>query len=43
MGGFHMKKVVIAGGTGFIGQYFAKQFHELGYEVYLISRKKKDC
>lgn len=41
MGGFHMKKVVIAGGTGFIGQYFAKQFHELGYEVYLISRKKK--
>ncbi|MCF6136305.1 TIGR01777 family oxidoreductase [Pseudalkalibacillus berkeleyi] len=35
-----MKKVVIAGGTGFIGQYFQKKFADLGYEVIIISRKK---
>lgn len=33
------KKVVLAGGTGFIGKYFAKRFHDLGYEVKVISRK----
>jgi len=32
-------KIVIAGGTGFIGQYFAKRFEEEGYEVVHISRK----
>jgi uncharacterized protein len=33
------KKVILAGGTGFIGQYFEKQFIELGYEVKHISRQ----
>src|SRR5690625_3210696 len=33
-----MKKVVIAGGTGFIGKYFAEKFNLLGYEVKIISR-----
>ncbi|MBO9594909.1 MAG: TIGR01777 family oxidoreductase [Niabella sp.] len=31
-------KVVIAGGSGFIGQYLVKRFREEGYEVLLISR-----
>jgi uncharacterized protein len=34
-----MKKVILAGGTGFIGQYFEKQFIELGYDVKHISRQ----
>ncbi|MGM9929488.1 MAG: TIGR01777 family oxidoreductase [Bacillus sp. (in: firmicutes)] len=34
-----MKKVILAGGTGFIGKYFEKQFKELGYEVKIISRQ----
>lgn len=34
-----MKKVVLAGGTGFIGEYFEKKFTGLGYEVKIISRK----
>lgn len=33
-----MKKVVIAGGTGFIGSYLAKRFIESGYQVLIISR-----
>ncbi|KOF10673.1 NAD-dependent epimerase [Planococcus glaciei] len=33
------KKVVLAGGTGFIGQYLEKQFQEQGYEVLIISRQ----
>jgi len=33
-----MKKVVIAGGTGFIGSSIAKRFRETGYEVLIISR-----
>ena len=32
------KKIVIAGGTGFIGQYLSKRFHENGYKVVIISR-----
>ncbi len=32
------KKIVLAGGTGFIGEYFAKQFRGLGYQVIIISR-----
>lgn len=36
-----MKKVVIAGGTGFIGQYFEEKFKDLGYEVAIISRRKQ--
>ncbi|HEX5151698.1 MAG TPA: TIGR01777 family oxidoreductase [Parafilimonas sp.] len=34
------KKVVIAGGTGFIGQYLAKKFSENGYSVVIVSRDK---
>lgn len=34
-----MKKVVIAGGTGFIGSYLAKRFKETGYQVLIVSRK----
>ncbi|MEC2076341.1 TIGR01777 family oxidoreductase [Metabacillus fastidiosus] len=36
-----MKKVVLAGGTGFIGEYFNNKFKELGYEVDIISRQKQ--
>ncbi len=32
------KKIVIAGGTGFIGQYLDKTFKEEGFEVLIISR-----
>ncbi|PWW40870.1 MULTISPECIES: TIGR01777 family oxidoreductase [Paenibacillus] len=34
-----MKKVVLAGGTGFVGQDFAQRFKERGYEVLIISRQ----
>lgn len=34
-----MKKVVLAGGTGFVGQDFAQRFKKLGYEVLTISRQ----
>jgi len=34
-----MKKVVIAGGTGFIGSYLAIRFLQLGYKVVIISRQ----
>ncbi|GAE93216.1 cell division inhibitor [Gracilibacillus boraciitolerans JCM 21714] len=33
------KKIVLAGGTGFIGDYFKKQFSKQGYDVKIISRK----
>jgi uncharacterized protein (TIGR01777 family) len=33
------KKIVLAGGTGFIGKYLEDQFHNLGYEVIIISRQ----
>lgn len=33
-------KIVIAGGTGFIGQYLQKKYIALGYEVIIVSRKK---
>lgn len=39
MGGFGLKKVVLAGGTGFIGKYFETKYSELGYDVKIISRK----
>ncbi|TWT25330.1 TIGR01777 family oxidoreductase [Planomicrobium sp. CPCC 101110] len=35
------RKVVIAGGTGFIGRYFEKRFMEEGYDVYIVSRQEK--
>lgn len=34
-----MNKVVLAGGTGFVGQDFAQRFKRLGYEVFIISRQ----
>lgn len=33
------KKVVIAGGTGFIGQYLESKYRKLGYEVLIVSRQ----
>ena len=36
------KKIVIAGGTGFIGKYLKNKFETLGYEVRIISRKNTD-
>jgi uncharacterized protein (TIGR01777 family) len=33
------KRVILAGGTGFIGKYFEKKFKSLGYEVKIISRQ----
>lgn len=35
------KKIVIAGGTGFIGIYLQHKFEEMGYNVKIISRQKK--
>ena len=34
------KKIVIAGGTGFIGKYLTAQFRHIGYEVIIISRQE---
>lgn len=34
-----MKKIILAGGTGFIGKYLEEKFINLGYEVKIISRK----
>jgi len=34
-----MKKVVIAGGTGFIGSYLTKRFQQSGYHVLIVSRR----
>lgn len=35
-----MKKVIIAGGTGFIGKYLSKYFLKKGFEVVILSRGK---
>jgi uncharacterized protein len=35
-----MRKIVIAGGTGFIGTYLSNRFLESGYDVYIVSRSK---
>ncbi|MEM1503040.1 TIGR01777 family oxidoreductase [Domibacillus sp. 8LH] len=35
-----MKKVVLAGGTGFIGRYMEERCKELGYTVHIISRQE---
>jgi uncharacterized protein (TIGR01777 family) len=37
-----MKKIIIAGGTGFIGKYLASGFLNLGYQAIIISRKMGD-
>lgn len=36
------KKIAIAGGTGFVGKFLAKQFGNLGYQVIIISRQKEN-
>jgi uncharacterized protein len=36
------KKIIIAGGTGFVGKYLTKQFANLGYQVIIISRQKEN-
>lgn len=33
-------KIVIAGGTGFVGRYLSKRFIDAGYEVIVIARSK---
>jgi uncharacterized protein (TIGR01777 family) len=37
-----MKKVIIAGSTGFVGKYFIKKFKSYGYNVVTISRNYAD-
>ncbi|RQO32454.1 TIGR01777 family protein [Taibaiella sp. KBW10] len=37
-----MAKVILAGGTGFIGQYLQKRFRQSGDEVLVLSREKGD-
>ncbi|ANU24220.1 TIGR01777 family oxidoreductase [Planococcus donghaensis] len=34
-----MKKIVLAGGTGFVGQYLEQKFTDQGYKVIIISRQ----
>jgi uncharacterized protein len=34
------KKIVLAGGTGFVGRYLSSKYEALGYEVINISRQK---
>ncbi len=33
-------KIVIAGGTGFLGHYLSEKLNKIGYSVYIISRQK---
>ncbi len=33
------KKIVLAGGTGFVGKYLVRQFAQMGYEVCIVSRQ----
>lgn len=35
------EKIVIAGGTGFVGKYLTEKFKALGYQVLIISRQSK--
>lgn len=34
------KKIVLAGGTGFVGKYLTKRFGDIGYKIHIISRQK---
>jgi uncharacterized protein len=36
------RKIVIAGGTGFIGKYLTGEFGKMGYDIIVISRSKGD-
>ena len=33
-------KIVLAGGSGFIGAFLAKKFHDLGHKVFILTRGK---
>lgn len=35
------KKIIIAGGTGFVGKYLSQKYKAIGYNVIIISRQKK--
>jgi uncharacterized protein len=35
------KKIIIAGGTGFVGKYLTKQFEKRGYQIIIISRQEE--
>ncbi len=35
------KKIVIAGGTGFIGNYLQEEFRKMSYEVFIIARQNQ--
>ncbi|MGE8427311.1 MAG: TIGR01777 family oxidoreductase [Sphingobacterium sp.] len=35
-----MNKIVIAGGTGFVGQYLSERFQTLGHQVIIIGRRQ---
>lgn len=37
-----MKKIVLAGGSGFIGRYLLSKFSAQGYEILIVSRSKGD-
>jgi len=37
-----MNKIVIAGGTGFVGQYLSQKFRALGQQVIIIGRQRAD-
>lgn len=37
-----MKKIIIAGGTGFIGSYLAQRFQAYGFKVHIVSRATAD-
>ena len=36
-------RILVGGGTGFVGKEVVKAFERLDYEVVVISRKKKDA
>ncbi|WP_336829286.1 TIGR01777 family oxidoreductase [Sphingobacterium multivorum] len=37
-----MKKILIAGGTGFVGGYLTAHLRKIGYELHLLTRTPKD-
>lgn len=37
------RKIILAGGSGFLGQELAKHFHSIGWEVVVLTRRHSDC
>lgn len=37
-----IKKIILAGGTGFIGSYLQARFRAMGFEVLVVSRRGGD-